>query len=60
MDSRQVLRYNLRRESFREITKIYPGESRKIRRSMALDLSKRQYRLLKRKEQEARSGMGNK
>jgi hypothetical protein len=40
-----VTRRELRNEAFIEISKDYPGELRKVRRSMALSLSKRRYRV---------------
>jgi hypothetical protein len=42
--TRAVRRFELRREAFKSLTEDYPGILRKVRRSMALDLSKRWYR----------------
>jgi hypothetical protein len=36
-DSRPVRRRKLRMEAFENITRMYPGEVRKVRRSMAFD-----------------------
>ncbi len=36
-ESRQSRRSRLRMEAFRDISKKYPGESRRLRRSMAFD-----------------------
>jgi hypothetical protein len=44
MKSRAVRRYEMRKEAFLDISKDYPGEPRKIRLAMALDLSKRWYK----------------
>jgi CRP-like cAMP-binding protein len=43
MKSRPVRRRELFVEAFRNLSEDYPGESRKVRRSMARDLSRRWY-----------------
>jgi len=42
--SRAAKRFGLRKKAFKELSEIYPGEPRKVRRSMAADLSKNWYR----------------
>jgi hypothetical protein len=42
--SRQVQRYELRKEAFGNMSKNYPGTPRKVRRSIALDLSKKWFK----------------
>ena len=42
--SRAAKRFGLRKKAFKELSELYPGEPRRVRRSMALDLSKRWYR----------------
>lgn len=46
-ETRQQLRAHLRRVAFMEITEQYGGESRELRRSMALARAVRDYRALK-------------
>lgn len=43
-DSRQVRRYNSRKDAYAFMAEHYPGEPRKRRRAMALALSKRWYK----------------
>lgn len=43
-ESRQSRRYRLRQEAFKDLSEKFPGEPRKVRRSMALDLSKKRYK----------------